>query len=88
MMILSITKVLEKANGPTGLQTLLERCGQPVPTLPSISMMKSRNRIPGYWAGAFVYALACAGVHPLHLVEDTAPPRASELFDGVADTEG
>lgn len=71
MKVLSVNKVLDEAGGAAKLQELLYRAGQPYPSLPRISMWKARNSIPGWWAGAIIYAFACKKVNPLRLLAES-----------------
>lgn len=70
MKILSIQKVLKKAGGAARLQDTLWRAGQPFPSHQRIRNWKVRGSIPGSWAGAILWAMACKGVNPLSLLED------------------
>ena len=70
MKTLSIHRVLNAAGGAAKLQELLYRSGQPYPSHVRIAMWKARNSIPGSWAGALIYALACKGVNPISLLVD------------------
>jgi hypothetical protein len=71
MKVLSIRKVLEYAGGSSRLQETLYRAGQPYPSDQRLSNWKARGSIPGAWAGAIIWALACKGVNPLKLLDDT-----------------
>lgn len=79
---LSILKVLEHTGGPTGLQDVLFRAGQPFPTLQRINNWRVRQTLPHPWPGAIIWALACAGVNPLDLLDD-----ASSVSSATNDTE-
>ena len=72
MKFLSIEKVLKKAGGAAKLQETLVRAGQPYPSHPRMCNWVRRNSIPAAWTGAIIWALACKGVNPLHLLDDTA----------------
>lgn len=71
MKVLSIYKVLEAAGGAARLQETLFRTGQPYPSHQTLANWKARNAVPGAWAGAVIYALACKGVNPMRLLSDT-----------------
>lgn len=77
MKVLSIQKVLTKAGGAARLQDLLWRAGQPFPSHQRLHNWKVRGTIPGAWAGAVIWALACHGVNPLDLLDE---PRGLEAI--------
>jgi hypothetical protein len=71
MKVLSIHKVLELAGGAANLQKLMYRAGQPFPSFQTLTNWQARNSIPGWWAGAIIYTLACKGINPVKLLSDT-----------------
>lgn len=73
MKVLSVSKVLELAGGPANLQRLMYRAGQPFPSFQTMTNWQARDSLPGWWAGAIIYTLACKGINPLKLLRETQP---------------